>query len=508
MPITEVPELSPLACITDKFQTTFKDIPKLEKKININMPPDVSYCFYSEIEMFSGTSGDIGYFLEQTGLDVTAIYDDIENGSSDDIMSGSVYKNIEYMFEQWYLNNASSYEKSMVFYKFLNGLEFQLNEFTTTLFDNLQELDFKVDKRLGIDKIKKNLMILIDNDNTREDNDWLSSFSDEDNRSLLISRVKNLLDFLNKIQYKYEFYKTNTSHTLDELMIVSAHQFIEHSYTIFGEQNANNEEYTFERLATSKKEIKHIPISKKEQKTMRRMLNKSIETVSSFLPKKDIECFIGGESFEISGTYFNYKISQKKQYKLLQNESDLNSAHIPYELDLFNKNNDYLANLCITFNGCPILDQILSVYLMISANQEADMLDKCNFYKKSDDFFEDTTIQKVLPDRFKTSNNENGIVNIDNFLHSRIQTSSFNFTAAEIKKKEKLKLEKTKFKKYVKNNIFSSIFEPGAISFIFNTEVSWDEMSDYYSISRNGSKTLPFGNGGVFSDNRLDSLIV
>ena len=129
-----------------------EELPPLNNRHKLEIPADVSYCYFSEIEMFKGTSGDLGYFLEHTGLNITKIFDDMENGNIDNLMSSSIYENVDFEFDKWYRNEANDMEKSVVFYKFLFGLENQLNEFSSSLFDYLEELNINIDKRLKLCK--------------------------------------------------------------------------------------------------------------------------------------------------------------------------------------------------------------------------------------------------------------------------------------------------------------------------------------------------------------------
>jgi hypothetical protein len=134
-----------------------EELPPLNNRHKLEIPADVSYCYFSEIEMFKGTSGDLGYFLEHTGLNVTKIFDDMENGNIDNLMSSSIYENVDFEFDKWYRNEANDMEKSVVFYKFLFGLENQLNEFSSSLFDYLEELNINIDKRLSFSNIMKKI---------------------------------------------------------------------------------------------------------------------------------------------------------------------------------------------------------------------------------------------------------------------------------------------------------------------------------------------------------------
>jgi len=476
-----------LEVFENKYDVRLSNLPILDKQQRIHMAADVSYCYMHSIEFFNGTSSDLGYFLQQTGLSVTEIFDKIENGELAVGESADIYENVKQKFDYWYANEANELEKSVLFYKFINGLEYQLKEYSKTLFEYLSEINFNIDKRLKFDTVKQNLIKYCE-DNTKESSDDWLIFEDSSDNHITVDRISNMINFLNILEDKYTLYKSNVKYTLDEVMILMAHQKVNNF-------NIGFFNTTDTAPIQNTKEIEYIE-PKKEKRSIRRMLNKSIKTITGFIPKEDIQCFIGGGEFEVSGSLFNYKISKKNNYKLLQSPDELNSAHIPYMLDLYDKDNIYLANLCITFNGCPILDQILSVYLMISSNQEEDMLDNCNFYKKSQLFNENKNIQKIMEMRNTGSSA---------FEEMTISTLRNNVDALPVL--NKVRREEIKFENYFKSNILGSIFDREAVDFIFNTEVTWDEMCDYYSISRNGNSTSDFGDGGVFSDSRMDNVL-
>ena len=465
----------------------------------LTISPDTSYYLESEFNLFRNTRGDLFYFFNKVGLNLDFIADNLES---------NFFSFLIKLYDNWYENYATDFDKSAIFYKFLIGLEFQFDSWEKEFSNEMIIIDFKLDRRM---KFSKNQNKLLDYFNSElfYDRTYEPEFFTLDGSTstqMKQQKINNLLSFLEKVQIKFDLYKSNLTHTLDEVM----YKF---SNDVSNENNIqlrNLEEIVADDASIVdsfldlknkfKKSIKKDnKLIKKEKKNSIRMFNKSFQTLSSFLPVKDINCFINGDSFELSGEYFNYKISKKNNYPLLQSPSDTHSVHIPYMLDLYTKNNDYLANLCITFNGCPILDQILSVYLMISSGQEKEMLDKCNFYDKTDLYYEDETVKKIVGKR-AIKQTDNQWVNIVNSTLNQYEINDNN-------KAHKIVLLREKYKKYVHNNIFNSIFDNPLYNFIFKRGVCFDEMLDFYSLSRNRPSHLPFNGGGRFSDNSLDSLI-
>ena len=435
---------------------------------------DVQYGLDTElIELFKGTIGDTYYFLKRTNLDI--------NGLSDNLnFEQSIVEEIEKLMNVWYKEKATEYEKSYIYYRFLFDLSFQLKEWYSNLYSELNYLDFKIDKRLSF----INLQIKF--------NEFESNVKYDSNMNLeLIRKNKINLERINKMFLfiknsikKLNFYKSNVKLTLDEVMEINCSEDINNFHELL---DVSNMGYIFENSINFDeiKQSKKIKEEKKEVKLMRKMFNKSVETISSFLPKKDINTFISGGHFIIEGNHFNYKVSKKKYYNLLQKPIETSSGHIPYELDLYDKDGEYLANLCITFNGCPILDQILSVYLMIKSDDEKKMLDNCNFYKKSDYFNENKDLNKIICKRFGKDQ-----MNLTSLINSIGEDSQY---------KKINNRDKKLFRNYIDKKLFRNIFDEEEYNFIFKQEVSWDEMTDYYSIGRNGDKNKNFGMGGKFS---------
>jgi len=469
-----------------QIQEILKRIPDIDKNLQVSIAPDVRYCFESEIDFFSGTSSDIGYFLSQTGLNVTNIFDKIENNEIEEAESKNIYKNIEDRFYKWYKTEASDLEKSVLFYKFLLGLEYQLKKAEKELFAAYDKIEIKIDKRKKFKTVIKQIEKKI-KPNNQEENDWLMVTVTEEEKS--INKIKDILDFFALLKWKYETYKKNTKYTFDEIMqIITIQNSIENENILNTSRNASFQNEIEEEALQNLERKKEKKVNKKEFKLMKRMLNKSIKTLESFLPSKDVNSFINGEEFKIEGKKFNYKIKKKEQYKLLQEKKSLDTYHIPYILNLYDKKDRYLANLCVVFNGCPILDQILSVYLMIQSNQEDILLDSCNFYNRSDYFETNNNIKKIIEQREDTINNSFG----NNSISTVEQENVKKITQKEVIAR----------KKYFKEKILKKIFDAEAIDFIYNTEHSWDEIKDYYSMTRGNNNNIE-----QFSDNRLDSLM-
>lgn len=492
-----------------------------------------SYVVSGSSEMLEGTHGDLYYYIKVDDIDVSEIHDSLNdqiinnnynttnstgsyltssaislsNNTSISTggtikLSGSLMSMLQYNMQKWYNKKATLTEKSELFYRFLFNLQDQLNIFSENLFNELETLGVTIDRRLTFDNLLIQMNDINNHKNSSKLLDVCSPFEESNRYERATKRLKQLLSFIDGVKNKYTLYKKEVNETLDEIMLRNVDNDLNNARSSLIELrdfNTNIIGNSTNAIGTKKNKITRK--DKIEKKRAKRMLNKSIQTTSTFIPKKDISCFISGGSFEMSGEKFNYKIQKKEQYKILQiKEQETRSVHIPYNLDMYTKKGEYLANLCITFKGCPIFDQILSVYLMLSSNQEKEMLDKCNFYKKSELFHTNDDVKNFFEERSEGSELAEAIREHIGSVSGLVHDNDNQSLIVRNQKKEQ-------FKKHIDKILFRRLFEGPVYDMIFNRDVSWDELTDYYSISREGSLDRQFGNGGRYTNTSLDYIV-
>lgn len=410
---------------------------------NSDITPDVSYCYQSAIELLEITRGDISYFLEETSFNLTSLFDDCE------INNLNFIEKLDEIFTNWYHNHASNKQKSYIFYKLLFSLENQFEEFNKIVYQYFQ--NEKLDKRLSYKTLFKQI-----------ENKKSSTFDFSTNK------IKKAFSFYQDVLNKINLYSQNVFYSLDEIMKEEYNSKRKH---ILEQdiQSIDNVLNSFELTSLNKKEK---ITNKKQRKGALKMLNKSIQTLSSFIGTKEVKSFISGDSFFINGNDFNYKVYKKENFKLIQHPNDTNSIHIPYNLDLYTKNNEYLANMCITFPGSPILDQILSVYLMINSGQEKEVLNNSNFYK----------ISSLCKEKYQELLN-----------HTNVNSFALNLECWDREDKENINHNKyINFKNYLDKNIYQKTLNENIYRMIFKTEVTWDEAVDFYSFDFSMNILDPF----------------
>ena len=111
-------------------------------------------------------------------------------------------------------------------------------------------------------------------------------------------------------------------------------------------------------------------------------IKKAIKLYKNLFNNNNIDLFISGSGFIIEGNIFNYSIRQSGTSILAHTVNPV-SAHIPYILEILNKDNVVLCNACILFEETPIIDQIIALTLHIQSGKENEILKTANFFNKS-----------------------------------------------------------------------------------------------------------------------------
>jgi len=478
-----------LLYVLKKYKTNHK---------HMNMSADIRYVFDGIFfESPNRTSSQYYSFFNMVRLDVDKLFDDIENKTfknNHHFYENKLIETIELLFLDWVELLASDLEKSEIFYRFLYSLEIEIDSWKNKVIEKLIDHKIsKLDKRLKYSTLSSSLNKQFNDKNQLLITNEESNFLDDNDKF----KIDDIFNFPNTIIENYYFLLKNTSNTLDEVMYnivnndkIETKSLLNNIQSNLESPSINFNDFDFENISTINK------TSKKEFKSIKRMLNKSINTIKTFLPNNDINAFIKGNEFTIEGKLFNYKIKKKKNYSLLQKKDNLSSYHIPYNLKLLSKNNNFIADMCITFDGCPILDQILSLYMMIKSNKEEEVIKGSNLSNRSDEYYSNKQLINILKKVEKTNE-----INLSNTINDVERNSNDNKIIYNSLKKE--------FTKILDNKVFKKYLKPQLFDTIFRNELSFDELSDYYSIRRlEGTPNSIFNDGeGQFSDTRLDFLL-
>ena len=120
----------------------------------------------------------------------------------------------------------------------------------------------------------------------------------------------------------------------------------------------------------------------------RKALFKSVRLFENLFGLNKIQLFMNGQSFEIEGKRYNYRIS-KNHFGLLEHTQNPRTSHIPYKLEILGKNGLVLAQGCTVFKNTPIVDQITALLLHITGGEEEHILKNCNLFNIQDNFYAD-----------------------------------------------------------------------------------------------------------------------
>jgi len=110
---------------------------------------------------------------------------------------------------------------------------------------------------------------------------------------------------------------------------------------------------------------------RREMKAGRKALQRgkhTYERIFGARGRQEIRTFLRGDPVVLTGTLFDYKI--QKSYSAVEHSIAPDRAHVPFHLDLINKEGDRLAAGCIYFKDTPVVDQLMAMAL--HARTEAD----------------------------------------------------------------------------------------------------------------------------------------
>lgn len=104
----------------------------------------------------------------------------------------------------------------------------------------------------------------------------------------------------------------------------------------------------------------------------RRALQRSLTLFRRFRPDEELKTFLDGKPLLIHGCQYDYQIT--KTVDLLQHTMRPESAHIPYDLRIKEKDGTTLAKGCVVFPATPVIDQILALIFCVQDEQEEEKI--------------------------------------------------------------------------------------------------------------------------------------
>jgi hypothetical protein len=108
----------------------------------------------------------------------------------------------------------------------------------------------------------------------------------------------------------------------------------------------------------------------------RRALRRSIDLFRMLRPTDEVRAFLSGDPVIIHGQRYDYRV--QKRDNLLYHTMHPHSPHIPYKLELLDKNGRYLAQGCTVIRNTPVIDQLVALILHIE-HDESVVLNNTNW---------------------------------------------------------------------------------------------------------------------------------
>lgn len=119
----------------------------------------------------------------------------------------------------------------------------------------------------------------------------------------------------------------------------------------------------------------------------RKIFKRQYKLLSSVSGDKDIHCFLNGQIIELTsqrtGVTYKFRLDERK----LNSLSSFNKTYYrstPYILDIFDRDQVYLASLCVVIKDTPVLDQLTAMILYIRSGEDALILKTANMHTIGD----------------------------------------------------------------------------------------------------------------------------
>lgn len=426
------------------------------------MSPEIQYCMFGSFECLEITS-DLLLAVRLMDIDVDAVWDE---------RNGNPVENLKTMYHSWYDRMATDIEKSLLAYYFLTESSTQIKDIANAVTTNLKI------KYFGKKYIEQQNKYLLGGINRNKYSlKEVSRFRDllsKKNLEEAFNCDEHITRFHQEFFITYKVLTSNIKHSFQEVM----------SYYYSKYCRTNDRDlfvpgfFENELLENNKPKVEKKLLSLKKQ--THKIFNKSFNVLNKFLGNEQTKSFIKKEEIKIEGNLFNYIIINKGN--LLKNTIKMDGLHIPFTLKLYNKKWEYLSELCVVFPGSPVLDQVLSVYLMIKSGEEETLLKSANLYGlKSDLIYKEQfliDIKKVNPKKeVKLLNNQNYVSGISE------ETKSKKIVVSKLKENT-IKNNRNLIKEKAINLFFKKMGIPKNIQKeLSNQELCWDEKLDYISVN-------------------------
>jgi hypothetical protein len=113
-------------------------------------------------------------------------------------------------------------------------------------------------------------------------------------------------------------------------------------------------------------------------------IKKALKLIDNMGFGDEIRVFIGGDEIVVDNPQSIFKFVLKRGASLIERTISPGYS-TPYSLELLTKDDIHVANLCVYLKDTPVLDQVLAIALYIKTGNEEDVLEKANWFNRTND---------------------------------------------------------------------------------------------------------------------------
>lgn len=477
----------------------------------------LNYIFQESFEL-SGTF--VKMVLGDNRVDIDSLYDWCELNHVD--LTNTLRKAAIKLYDK-----SSPYQKTIYFYKFIHDLGLELRDLISTVYNLLSdeimhsgsELTYeniiwaymdKLDEYTGLDTFTQsehNLKIIdLFGMNTKDELKRLSGSVHDTFNNIIKNqyrvRLQEGMDALNSLRTGYidtpavwtgttgTSSLINSTHT-PSMITYNIHNSVDgtHALNTYTSSVFHNGISSVRYLVDGWEDLLHPNIGTQIRNTMLpnaktlkkeklskntpgvRRLNKSLKVFRKYVPSKLATDFLRCLEITIPGELYNWSLQLKTRKDLVTYSDYLNNYAISFNLYVMTKNNLKISRCCIVFNGCPILDEVLAIYMMIKTGREIDILNGSGFFDKDKTLF-DMFVEPILQKKEIKTDAMVDLIGVYDTLDgsnpNRLQPEQIRHPA-EIKSRIRSWLV-SYLSRYIPDDI---------IEYTTNLDVSWDEAVDY-----------------------------
>lgn len=426
-------------------------------------------------------------YFRKEDINVDELYDNWEKDKSNYSFTNFIDK----LFWKWY-NNTNDYNRSYTFYRFIQDFKWQYDSKIKKVVDKggiisiikRDELFLFLENFVGL--IKRFSKRVIHSFNEIVISEYMERQQRWGGNFLANLTQSQQLTSTSTVSYLNTSSTTNDINTnnLDMAVRIIGDNII-YNNQVYNRNDIGNGTFRLSsnHLGVIKKRLK--PDYKKlktERKRFRTVLKKSVSVLQRFIGLDKLLRFLNGEGFIIEAKRFNYRLSLPDHRSLIEGTKNINHFSIKYDLEILNKENEKICNVCTIFSGSPILDQVLSAYMFLVGGEEDALLKNCGFFSKSDDFYDHFPEEKSedsylfrQPELLRELNSAVTEVvgttcNVQRNALPDLNRESINFARRSVN----LERLRKKYRTKMDQELSYAIAE-----YLFTTDVSWGEAIDY-----------------------------